>query len=90
MAPLSPTITKNQDLILIVNLANLDAYPSYAPECNPDEYLNNAVKQRTRRKKMSRNQEELSRHLRSTLAKLQKEPATIRNLFQAPSVRYAA
>ncbi len=64
--------------------------PSYAPEYNPDEYLNNVVKQRTHREKMSRNQEELSRHLRSTLAKLQKEPVTIRNLFRAPSVRYAA
>jgi transposase len=64
--------------------------PSYAPEYNPDEYLNNTVKQRTHREKMSRNQEELSKHLRSTLATLQKEPETIRNLFQAPSVRYAA
>jgi len=64
--------------------------PSYAPEYNPDEFLNNTVKQRTHREKMSRNQEELSKHLRSTLATLQKEPETIRNLFQAPSVRYAA
>ena len=64
--------------------------PSYAPEYNPDEYLNNAVKQRTHNEKMSRNQKELSKHLRSTLARLQKEPETIRNLFKAPSVRYAA
>lgn len=64
--------------------------PPYAPEYNPDEYLNNAVKQRTHNEKMSRNQQELSKHLRSTLARLQKEPKTIRNLFQAPSVRYAA
>ena len=64
--------------------------PSYAPEYNPDEYLNNAVKQRTHRERMSRNQGELAKHLRSTLAGLQKEPETIKNLFQAPSVRYAA
>jgi transposase len=64
--------------------------PSYAPEYNPDEYLNNAVKQRTHREKMSRDQKELTKHLRSTLAGLQKEPDTIKNLFQAPSVRYAA
>jgi transposase len=64
--------------------------PAYAPEYNPDEYLNNTVKQRTHHKKMSRNQEELTKHLRSTLARLQKEPETIRKLFQAPSVRYAA
>jgi transposase len=64
--------------------------PPYAPEYNPDEYLNNVVKQRTHRKKMSRSQKELSGHLRSTLAELQKEPETIRNLFRASSVRYAA
>lgn len=64
--------------------------PSYAPEYNPDEYLNNTVKQRTHNEKMSKNQDELSKHLRSTLARLQKEPETIRNLFLAPSVRYAA
>ena len=64
--------------------------PPYAPEYNPDEYLNNTVKQRTQNEKMSRNQKELSKHLRSTLARLQKEPETIRNLFRAPSVRYAA
>ncbi len=64
--------------------------PPYAPEYNPDEYLNNTVKGRTHRKKMSRNQKELSGHLHSTLAKLQKEPETIRNLFRASAVKYAA
>lgn len=64
--------------------------PPYAPEYNPDEYLNNTVKGRTHRKKMSRNQKELSGHLRSTLAQLQKEPETIRNLFRASSIKYAA
>lgn len=77
-------IEKNKNQIEVFFL------PSYAPEYNPDEYLNNTVKQRTHREKMSRNQEELSRHLRSTLARLQKEPETIRNLFLAPSVRSAA
>jgi transposase len=77
-------IEKNQKSIELFFL------PSYAPEYNPDEYLNNAVKQRTHQEKMSRNQEELSKHLRSTLMKLQREPETIRNLFRAPSVRYAA
>lgn len=72
------------------NAIELIFLPPYAPEYNPDEYLNNTVKQRTHRKKMSRSQEELSGHLRSTLAQLQKEPETIRNLFKAPSVLYAA
>ncbi len=64
--------------------------PPYAPEYNPDEYLNNAVKGRTHRQKMSRNQEELTSPMRSTLAELQKEPETIKNLFRAPAVLYAA
>jgi len=77
-------IAKHKDKIELFFL------PPYAPEYNPDEYLNNAVKGRTHRKKMSKNQEELARHIRSVLAKLQKEPKTIRNLFQAPAVLYAA
>ena len=64
--------------------------PPYAPEYNPDEYLNNTVKQRTHREKMSRTPKELKGHLRSTLAELQKEQETIRNLFKVPAVQYAA
>lgn len=64
--------------------------PPYAPEYNPDEYLNNAVKTRTHRQRMSRNQDELASHVRLTLAGLQKEPETIKNLFKAPAVFYAA
>lgn len=64
--------------------------PPYAPEYNPDEYLNNTVKKRTHRQKMSVDQEGLSRHVRSTLSGLQKEPETIKNLFRAPKVFYAA
>lgn len=77
-------ISKNQEAIELFFL------PPYAPEYNPDEYLNNTVKQRIHREKMPRNQEELAKGLRSTLAGLQKEPETIRNLFKAPEVRYAA
>jgi len=76
-------IAKHKDKIELFFL------PPYAPEYNPDEYLNNAVKGRTHRRKMSRNQEELAGHVRSTLAELQKEPETIRNLFQSPAVLYA-
>lgn len=77
-------IAKHRDKIELFFL------PPYAPEYNPDEYLNNAVKGRTHRRKMSRNRAELASHVRSILATLQKEPKTIKNLFQAPAVRYAA
>lgn len=72
------------------NAIELFFLPPYAPEYNPDEYLNNAVKKRTHRQRMSRDQKELSDHVRSTLAELQKEPETIKNLFRAPAVLYAA
>jgi transposase len=77
-------VSKNKESIELFFL------PPYAPEYNPDEYLNNTVKQRTHREKMPRTQEDLARGLRSTLAGLQKEPETIRSLFNAPEVRYAA
>ena len=40
--------------------------PPYAPEYNPDEYLNNTVKRRIHQEKMSRNKKELTSHVRST------------------------
>lgn len=64
--------------------------PPYAPEYNPDEYLNNTVKRRIHQEKMSKDQQELFDQVRSTLAGLQKEPETIKNLFKAPKVLYAA
>ena len=82
--PVQSWVEKNKELIELFFL------PPYAPEYNPDEYLNNAVKQRTHRKRMSGNQKELSDQLHSTMAGLQKEPETIRKLFQARDVRYAA
>lgn len=77
-------VAKNSEVIELFFL------PPYAPEYNPDEYLNNAVKKRLHRRKMSRTQEELSIHVRSTLSGLQKEPETVKNLFQAQAVLYAA
>jgi len=77
-------IAKHKDKIELFFL------PPYAPEYNPDEYLNNAVKGRAHRRKMSKSQKELTNHVRSTLAGLQKEPTVIKNLFQAPAVLYAA
>jgi transposase len=77
-------VEKNKDAIELFFL------PPYAPEYNPDEYLNNAVKKRIHQRRMSRTQNELSSHVRSTLSKLQKETETVKNLFLAPSVFYAA
>jgi transposase len=64
--------------------------PPYAPECNPDEYVNNDIKQALGRHATPRDKAtlkaQLSRHMRS----LQRRPIKIRSFFLAPDVRYAA
>jgi len=40
--------------------------PPYAPQYNPDEFLNNDVKQNVNKKRIPKNQEELSDNLRSS------------------------
>jgi hypothetical protein len=63
--------------------------PAYAPEHNPEEVLNNALKQtlaRRRTPKKAAFKSGLSSYMRS----LQRQPAEVRAFFQAPSVRYAA
>lgn len=64
--------------------------PPYAPECNPDEYVNNDVKQAlglaTTPKDKPAMKAALQRHMRS----LQRRPAKVRSFFLAPEVLYAA
>ena len=64
--------------------------PPYAPQYNPDEFLNNDVKQNVNRKRIPRNSEELKENLRAYLKRIQRMPEHIRSLFRAPTVRYAA
>ena len=64
--------------------------PPYAPEINPDEYLNQDVKTNGVGKRRAANVDELlantRRHLRST----QRRPDRVRSFFQAPPVQYAS
>jgi transposase len=64
--------------------------PSYAPEYNPDEFVNNDVKQAMARKPAPKSKAELKQGLTSYMRGLQRRPDKIKTFFQAPSVRYAA
>lgn len=64
--------------------------PSYSPQLNPVEYLNEVVKQGVHDKPPSRTLSQLTRRVLSQLRKLQKLPARIKSFFQHPSVAYAA
>jgi transposase len=64
--------------------------PPYAPERNPDEYLNNDVKQALGRRGTPRDKAAMKARLRSHMRGLQRRPAKVRSFFQARDVRYAA
>ena len=77
-------VAANLDKIELVYL------PPYAPEHNPDEFVNNDVKQAMARRQAPKDKAELKKGLTSYMRGLQKRPAKIRAFFQAPTVRYAA
>ena len=64
--------------------------PPYAPECNPDEYLNNDVKQGMGRRSTPLDKTMMKAGLRSHMNGLQRQSDKVRALFQAPDVQYAA
>jgi transposase len=61
--------------------------PAYAPDHNPDEYLNNDLRQKLRQ---PGSQDELIKNTRSVLRAIQRSPQRIRAYFKPPAVRYAA
>jgi len=64
--------------------------PPYAPEHNPDEFLNNDLKQAMARQRTPKDKAGLKSGLTSYMRGLQRRPAKVRAFFQAPTVRYAA
>jgi transposase len=64
--------------------------PPYAPEHNPDEFLNNDLKQAMARRRTPKDKAALKSGLTSYMRSLQRRPAKVRAFFQAPTVRYAA
>ena len=64
--------------------------PSYAPELNPDEYLNGDLKARVHSGQPPRSQNDLEHKTRSFMRKLLNRPKHVRSYFNHPRVKYAA
>lgn len=77
---------------LEANRENIEVFflPPYAPEYNPDEYLNSDLKQKIRSGIPARSQDDLSKKTRSFMKTLQKRSHHVKKYFKHPSVTYAA
>jgi transposase len=64
--------------------------PAYAPDHNPDEYLNNDLKQKLRQQPQPASQDDLLKNTRAVLRAIQRSPRRIQAYFKPPAVRYAA
>jgi hypothetical protein len=64
--------------------------PAYAPEHNPDEYLNNDVKQEMKNMPRPNSSEELVHATTSVMRSLQRRPERVKSYFRHQDVRYAA
>ena len=64
--------------------------PSYSPELNPDEYLNNDLKTALNRGAPARGSSKLKEQVVAHMEKRSKDPTTVAKLFQHPKVAYAA
>ena len=64
--------------------------PSYSPELNPDEYLNNDLKQGVHSKTLFRNINSLRNSVISHMKMLQKTPKRVMNYFKHLNIVYAA
>ncbi len=64
--------------------------PAYAPEYNPDEYLNNDLKQQIKNKPRPDSREELVSMTASIPNSIQKQPVRVKSYFRAKHMRYAA
>src|SRR6476646_6508350 len=64
--------------------------PKYAPERNPDEYLNRDVKVNINVDGLPRDREELTGKLRRFMQKLTKLPARVASYFEHKCIAYAA
>ena len=64
--------------------------PAYAPDHNPDEYLNNDLKQKLRQRPQPASQDELIKSTRAVLRAIQRSPRRIQGYFRPSALRYAA
>jgi transposase len=64
--------------------------PSYAPDHNPDEFLNGDLKRQLRQKPQSGTKDGMIKATRAVMRTIQRSPKRIRTYFQAEPVKYAA
>jgi len=64
--------------------------PRYAPELNPDEYLNNDLKGQVNATGLPHNKGEVRSRIQEFMRRLLHLPEHVMNYFQHPSVQYAA
>jgi transposase len=64
--------------------------PRYAPELNPDEYLNNDLKGQVHARGLPHNKAEVRSHIQEFMRRLLHLPEHVMSYFQHPSVQYAA
>jgi transposase len=64
--------------------------PSYAPDHNPGEYLNNDLKQKLRQQPQQGSKDDLISSTRSLLRAIQRSPKRVQAYFKPQLVRYAA
>jgi len=76
---------------LELNAELIEAFylPSYAPELNPDEYLNNNLKCEMAKKGCSTNADEVQEKAMSTMRSIQKNKTRVADFFEHPNVQYA-
>jgi transposase len=77
-------IEANRDRIEVFYL------PPYAPGLNPDEYLNNDLKQDAAKRATARTKADLMKTAKSHLKSLQRRPERVQRFFRHPRVAYAA
>ena len=75
---------KNTDEIKLLYL------PSYSPEINPDEYLNNDLKSGIGLKPTPKNHKQMKSNVKSHMIFLQKNPKRVARFFHHKSIKYAA
>jgi len=63
--------------------------PPYAPEFNPDEYLNSDMKRNIGNRSMPRSDSDIVKNIRSYMKTLQLMPDKVVSFFMAPTVSYA-
>jgi len=76
-------VSRRSDLIALFYL------PSYSPDLNPDEYLNNDLKNGIAKRSDGRMKGRLRKNAIAQMRRIQKQPSRVRNYFDAEPIRYA-